>query len=97
MVKDLLRFMFSITKLTVRLLVPRPSRENSPVVAPKAGKAAAAMKKSARNRALPMSALVYFLRIMAMMSVPPVEAPTLNSTAAPTEGSSTPKISSSRG
>ena len=44
------------------------------MVAPKAGKAAAAMKKSARNRALPMSALVYFLRIMAMMSVPPVEA-----------------------
>ena len=44
-----------------------------------------------------MSKLEYFFRIMAMMSVPPLEAPILNRMADPSAGSATAKQSSSMG
>ena len=47
-------------------------------------------------RAEPMFREECRVRIMATISVPPVEAPMLKTMAAPTAGSSTAKISSSR-
>ena len=56
---------------------------------------AAVIRTSTYSSALPMSMLVYFLRIMARMSVPPVELSRLNRMAAPREGRITAKNSSS--
>ena len=50
--------------------------------------------RSLTRRARPISRLVYLCRIMAAISVPPVEAPTLNTMAAPTAGRITAKHSS---
>ena len=53
------------------------------------------MNTSATSSARPMSSPVNFLRIMAVMSVPPVLAPKLNSSAEPSAGRITAKKSSS--
>ena len=57
----------------------------------------AVINASEINNALPMSKLEYFFRIIAMMSVPPLEDPILNRTAEPSDGSAIAKQSSSIG
>ena len=54
------------------------------------------MARSDTSSARPTSRPVYLERIMATMSVPPVEAPTLNTMALPMAGRATAKHSSSR-
>ena len=45
----------------------------------------------------PISTLVYFLRIIAITSVPPLEAPILNKIAEPSAGNKIAKINSNNG
>ena len=73
----------------------RPSREHSPAVMSKTKRAAAAMTTSERSRARPTSRPVYFLRIMAAISVRPEEASMLKRMAEPRAGRITAKNSSS--
>jgi hypothetical protein len=73
----------------------RPSREKRPVSTSKTRRAEAAMKTSEASSARPTSMPVYFFRIIAIMSVPPVEAPMLKRMAAPRAGRRTAKKSSS--
>ena len=61
---------------------------------PKTKQAERATRKSASSSARPMSMLVYFRSSIAMISVPPVEAPMLKSRAEPRAGIPTAKISS---
>ena len=74
MVRLLRRLMDSITLSTSTDFSTSPSRENRPVSMSNTNRAAAAMTMSDRSRARPTSNPVYFFRIMAAMSVPPVEA-----------------------
>ena len=67
------------------------------MVIPNTKQPARVMKKSVARRAFPMSALVYFFMIMAMISVPPLEAPMLNRIADPTAGRAMANASSRRG
>ena len=60
-------------------------------------KPAAVITASDIMRARPMSKLEYFFRIMAMISVPPLEAPILNRIAEPRAGSAMAKHNSSMG
>ena len=53
--------------------------------------------KSVKSNARPMLMLVYFLKIAAMTSVPPLEEPMLKSTAELNAGSAIAKASSSIG
>ncbi len=55
------------------------------------------MTQSLMKSAFPMSTLLYFFTIIAMMSVPPVDAPILKRIAEPTAGRPTAKKSSSSG
>ena len=77
--------------------IERPSRENSPVSMSKMKKPAAVINASEMSHAFPISKLEYFLRIMAMMSVPPLEDPMLNKIADPRAGSAMAKHNSSIG
>ena len=54
-------------------------------------------KISEASKPFPMSTLVYFFNIMAITSVPPLDAPILNRMAEPMAGSTIAKISSSNG
>ena len=80
-----------------RDLKSRPVIENSPVSMPKAAQAARVITKSEAIRALPIFRLVYFFKIMATISVPPLEASMLNSSAEPKAGRRMAKKSSSIG
>ena len=55
------------------------------------------MKRSTRNRALPMFRWVYFFKIMARMSVPPPDASILKNTAEANDGRVMANIISSTG
>ena len=68
----------SMTISTRKVFIKRPSIAYSPVRAPNSGKVAAVIKKSEASNALPISIEVYLDKIIATMSVPPVEAPMLN-------------------
>ena len=75
MEKNLHRLMLSITESTTKALRNRPRMENMPVWMPKKKQEARAMTLSLTNKAFPISEiLVYFFRIMAIISVPPLEA-----------------------
>ena len=89
--------MLSITESTTNALITRPSSENRPVRMPNTKQAEAAISASLTSSALPMSRLVYFLRIIATMSVPPLEALQLKRIAEPTAGSIIAKHSSRNG
>ena len=80
-----------------RDLAARPMVENSPVSGPKMKNEEAAAATSTSMRTVPMLRLVYFLSIMAMISVPPLEAPRLKRMAVPTAGRKMANSSSSRG
>ena len=97
MLKYLLKLMLSITLSITRDLSVRPSRENSAVWKSKTKNAASVMSRSLSSSAPPMSALVCFFTIIATMSVPPEDAPMLNSTAELNAGSATAKSRSSMG
>ena len=98
MAKNLHRLMLSITESTTKAFIKRPSREKSPVFMPKSQQAETAIRPSLTKRALPISSrLVYFLSIIATISVPPLEALLLKSSAEPTAGSIIAKQSSRRG
>ena len=64
---------------------------------PKQNRPATVMSASATISAMPMFMLVYLRTIIAMMSVPPLEAFRLNRIAEPNAGSRTAKHSSSSG
>ena len=64
---------------------------------PKTAQAVITITQSLIKRAFPISILLYFLTIMAMISVPPVDALILKRMADPTAGSPTAKKSSSSG
>ena len=66
----------------------------SPTCGPNTMAAASTMPRSLSISARPTSRLVYLLRIIATMSVPPVEAPMLNTIALPMAGRITAKQSS---
>ncbi len=55
------------------------------------------MPRSTQNSAAPIFNVVYFFRIIAIISVPPLDAPTLNRIAEPNAGSTTAYTSSSTG
>ena len=71
-------------------LIARPSSENRPVRISNTNIAENAMSVSLTSSALPISRLVYFLRIIATISVPPLEALQLKRIAEPTAGSIIP-------
>ena len=60
-------------------------------------KLSTAIKKFVISNALPILKELYFLIIMAMISVPPLEEPRLNKIDDPKDGSDTAKINSSIG
>ena len=67
------------------------------MVMPNAKQPASVIRKSVASSAFPMSMLVYFFMIMAIISVPPLEAPMLKRIAEPTAGRAMAKISSRKG
>ena len=88
------RFRDSMTVSTSTLLRARPSTEHRPVSTSKNRNVEAAMSTSEHSRARPISRLVYFRRIMARISVPPVEPSRLKRMAEPKAGKATAKNSS---
>ena len=60
------------------VFVNKPHRENRPVVISNTKQAETAISRSTASKAVPIFIEVYFFRIMATMSVPPLEAPMLN-------------------
>lgn len=77
--------------------IARPSKEYKPVSMPNIKKPAAVINASDTSRARPMSKLEYFFRIIAMISVPPLDAPILKRIAEPRAGRTIAKQSSSIG
>ena len=77
--------------------IESPSRENSPVSISKIKNPDAVINASEINNALPMSKLEYFFRIIAMISVPPLEEPMLKRIADPSAGRAMAKHNSSIG
>lgn len=74
-----------------------PSEEYSPVVGPNTKKDITTEVISTTRSAVPIFMLECAFKIMAMISVPPLDAPMLNKTADPTAGRKIAKISSSIG
>ena len=74
-----------------------PSEEYSPVVGPNTKKDITTEVISTTRSAVPIFMLECAFKIMAMLSVPPLDAPMLNKTADPTAGRKIAKISSSIG
>ena len=75
----------------------RPREEYRPVVGPNTKKDISTEVRSANKSAVPIFMLECAFKIMAMMSVPPLEAPMLNRIADPIAGRKIAKISSSIG
>ena len=75
----------------------RPQQEYRPVSTPNTKNADTVTARSTTNSPMPMSTLLYFLRIIARISVPPPDASILNNTAEATAGRRIAKISSSIG
>ena len=71
--------------------------ENSPVSGPNIKKEEATAATSTSMRTVPILRLVCFFNIMAMISVPPLDAPILNRMAVPTAGRKIANKSSSSG
>lgn len=91
------RFKLSI-KLSIRAERKiNPNNEYRPVLTSKMRNPDKVKIISEIMRPLPMSTLVYFFRIMAITSVPPLDAPILNKIAEPKAGSKIAKTNSSRG
>ena len=97
MVKYLHMLILSITLSTTSDFARSPQRENRPVCASKTRQDASTINRSTRNSAPPIFSFVYFFKIMAIISVPPPEAPTLNKMAELAAGSTIAQISSSTG
>ena len=95
--KYLDRFRLSINPSIIKERSASPRKEYSPVSISKTKQPARVMKKSVTSRAFPMLKLVYFFMIIATTSVPPLEAPMLNNTADPIDGSAMANASSRRG
>ena len=89
--------MLSITSSIIRDFAISPKEENSPVVGPKIKKDMITENKSTNKRTVPILKLVYFFSTIAIISVPPLEAPILNKMADPTAGRNTANTSSSKG
>ena len=96
-VKYLHRLILSMTLSTTSDFARSPQSEQSPVCASNTKHEAMTIPRSTRNSAPPMFSFVYFLRIMAIISVPPPDAPILNMIAALNAGSTIAYISSSTG
>ena len=95
--KHLHRFKLAITSSITRDLAASPMVENSPVSGPKIKKEETTAAASTSMSTVPMLKLVYFFRIMARMSVPPLEAPIWNRIALPKAGRKMAKRSSRTG
>lgn len=87
MLKYLQRLIDSMTLSMTRDLTMRPTKEKRPVLMSKTKQAESATIRSVKKRAAPMSVLVCFFKIMATMSVPPLDAPMLKRMADPKAGS----------
>ena len=85
-----------MTPSTTKDLPIRPRKLYRPLEMPKMKAAPQTIRTSLAIRAEPMFKEVCLVRIMATISVPPVDAPMLKTMALPMAGSSTAKISSSR-
>ena len=97
MVKYLHRLIFSMAVSMTMVFVNKPHRENRPVVISNTKQAETAISRSTASKAVPIFIEVYFFRIMATMSVPPLEAPMLNMIAELMPGMAMAKISSRTG
>ena len=91
------RLKLSINVSIMKERIESPSRENSPVSISKIKNPDAVINASEINNALPMSKLEYFFRIIAMISVPPLEEPMLKRIADPSAGRAMAKHNSSIG
>ena len=74
-----------------------PSKEYNPVLISKIKNPAIVINRSESIRAGPILKLEYFFKIIAIISVPPLELPMLNKMAEPRAGSAIAKQSSSIG
>ena len=83
-----------MTPSIIKERTKRPSVERRPVLISNTRKVAATMIRSVKSKAFPILMLVYFFKIIATISVPPLEAPILNKSAEPTAGRKIPKASS---
>ena len=94
-VKNLFSFIRSIVLSISSVFAIRPRTEQSPVKVSKIRKARMTTMRSVTSRAVEIFIVEYFLIIMAMMSVPPPEAFSKNSSAAASAGRIMAKQSSS--
>ena len=94
-VKNLFSFIRSIVLSISSVFAIRPRTEQSPVKVSKIRKARKTTMRSVTSRAVEIFIVEYFLIIMAMMSVPPPEAFSKNSSAAASAGRIMAKQSSS--
>ena len=76
MLKDLHRLIFSITESIRKDFTTRPNAEYNPTCIPNVKNEIPTTVASAKNSALPILMLVNFRSIIAIISVPPLEAPT---------------------
>lgn len=93
---------FDRLKLSIKLSImkertAKPIQEYKPVLISKIKKLDIAKRTSAYNSAVPILTLVYFLKIAAIISVPPLEVPKLNRTAEAKAGKAIAKQSSNIG
>ena len=95
--KYLERLKLSIKVSIINERIASPRNEYSPVAMSNMKQPATVISTSVIKRACPISTLEYFFRIMAMISVPPLEEPMLNRIAEPRDGSAMAKQSSSIG
>lgn len=89
--------MLSITLSTRRDVTPSPRIEYSAVSISKTKKLAKVIMQLVASNAFPMSNEVYFRRIIAIISVPPLEAPILKRIAEPMAGRMIAKHNSNTG
>ena len=95
--KYLERLKLSIKVSIINERIASPRNEYSPVAMSNMKQPATVISTSVIKRACPISTLEYFFRIMAMISVPPLEEPMLNRIAEPRAGSAMAKQSYSIG
>lgn len=95
--KYLHKLILSITLSTSKDEIPIPNTENNAVSISNTKKLAQLINPFVMSKARPISKEVYFRSIIARISVPPLDAPTLNKMAEPVAGSTTAKQSSRRG
>lgn len=89
--------MLSMTLSITSDLVNSPSIENRKVFISKIKNADSVINRSLNRSALPILTLVYFFKIIATTSVPPLDAPMLNRMAEPRPGRTIAKTNSSMG